>query len=75
MPSMHRNALRLPLTSANRQPPLSFNRHFPSTKRLLKTTGWGLTNCLQQTGEGKGEGKGEGEGEGKGALGRLAWVR
>ena len=42
---MRRNALRLPLS-----------HHFPSTKSLLKTTGWGLTNCLQQTGQDEGAG-------------------
>jgi len=68
---MHRDALRLPLTSASSPPSATHHfpstkrpasHHFPSTKSLLKTTGRGLTKCLQQTGE-------EGEGARVGRLG------
>ena len=57
---MRRNALRLPLS-----------HHFPSTKSLLKTTGWGLTNCLQQTGQDEGAGRGRGA---RRTLGAGRWL-
>ena len=78
---MHGNALRLPLTSASSPPSASHHfpstkrpasHHFPSTKSLLKTTGWGLTKCLQQTGE---EGEGARVGRGAALRGRASGAR